>query len=261
MTNEKYAIVTFVDGKTEAGEYSPSFLGAGFIRLAQPTQELHYNLSHIRSVQIVPRDKALEEQNPPSTSAKQKAVLWAQHIAALPDNEVVVLDTETNGWGKDFQTEIIQVSVIDQSGKVLVDDFVRPRAGYIQQQAIDVHGITYDMVREAPTFDTLWNTKLRDALSGKIILVYNVDFDRERIMAAMRAYNLSFDPPPQRWECVMHEFAAFYGAVTPGKQGFTWQKLEKACGYFNIHVEEKAHSALGDVRRTLEVVKRMAVGE
>lgn len=53
-------------------------------------------------------------------SARQAAVRWAIDIVGRDD--VVYLDTETTGLGPD--AEIVDIAVVDQAGRVLLNSLV-----------------------------------------------------------------------------------------------------------------------------------------
>ena len=58
-------------------------------------------------------------------------------------------DTETTGLGSN--AEIVEVGVVDAVGKTVLESLVRPRRR-IPSDAIAVHGISNEMVRDAPTW-------------------------------------------------------------------------------------------------------------
>ena len=62
------------------------------------------------------------------------------------------------------------------------------------------------------------------------------------------------DPP---WQCVMNRFAEFYGDWSEYHGNHRWQRLGVAAQYFGVPVEDE-HSALGDARLTLAVLKGMS---
>lgn len=85
----------------------------------------------------------------------------------------LILDTETTGLN--FGDEIIELAIIDKKGNVLFDSFFKPK-NMIPDDMIDVHGITNEMVINAPNWKEKWN-EIKSLIENKKILIYNADFD------------------------------------------------------------------------------------
>ena len=111
------------------------------------------------------------------------------------EREFVYLDTETTGLSP-FTDKIVEVSIIDDDGNVLLDTLVNPERE-IPKQASDVHGITDDMVKSHPTIAELIPS-INEAIRGKKLVIYNYDYDTaffpdklgqaSEICCALRAY-------------------------------------------------------------------------
>ena len=149
-------------------------------------------------------------------------------------NDSVILDTETT----DLVGQVIQVSVIDLHGTVLLSTLVKPTSP-ITATAAAVHGITDADVTNAPTMAAI-APQLREAVAGKWLLAYNAPFDRD---ALLRSLELSGCAPgwlagPRHWRCLMR-----LRAVTEDGR---WTKLGGP------------HHALGDCVAALEVLRRLA---
>ena len=85
-----------------------------------------------------------------NSSARSEAIQLArQWLSRKP----VYIDTETTGTGPN--DSIIEISIIDQDGGVLVESLVRP-VGKISPGARAVHGITDDMIKDAPLWESVW---------------------------------------------------------------------------------------------------------
>src|SRR5512135_559744 len=101
---------------------------------------------------------------------RRAAIIEAQGLLAA---NPVYLDTETTGMH--FNSEVIEIGVIDDQGEVLFDRLVRPR-GKIDPAAGRVHGITLEMLKDAPTWEQVW-PHAEAVLMDRRIGVYNVEFD------------------------------------------------------------------------------------
>src|SRR5690606_16006245 len=81
----------------------------------------------------------------PTEAERARAAI--RHL--LDREDVLILDTETTGLG---QAEVIELSVIDTRGTVLLDTLIRPRTGVMNPYAQRVHGITLEMLTDQPTW-------------------------------------------------------------------------------------------------------------
>lgn len=148
------------------------------------------------------------------TAIEKARQLWAQ--------KPVFLDTETTGLHD--SAEIVEISVIDHQGEVLLDTLVRPRRR-IPPDAVLVHGITDEMVREAPTWLHVW-PQVEEALRERHVGIYNAEFDLRMMKQSHLLNGLPWRPPTRNFFCIMKLYSDFYGASR-------WQKLESAgrqCG-------------------------------
>ena len=183
----------------------------------------------------------------PSTT---RAIDWARHIAADPRS--LYLDTETTGLGSD--AEIVDIAVVDSSGRVLLDALVRP-AHPIPAESTRIHGITDAMVATAPRWDQI-APRLRSTFSeASSVVIYNADFDI-RIMEQCNA-RFQFFPYRANWQCAMKQYAAFAGEPHQRYGGYRWHKLSDAAARFGFH-EPVEHRALADARLCRAVVTGMA---
>lgn len=178
---------------------------------------------------------------------KQKVVALCRELAR---QQFVIFDTETTGF--ESSDEIVQIGVIDQDGKTLLDSLVKPTKPITNS---DRHGITDEMVKDAPTFPEVYD-QIKAALSGKLVLAYNSAFDWRMLDQVCDQHGLACVTPLAR-ECVMELYATFHGAWSDYHQSFTWQKLGAACERLGVPVEQE-HQALKDCILALGVLRKMA---
>jgi DNA polymerase-3 subunit epsilon len=176
-------------------------------------------------------------------SDREKVVDWARDLLGRTD--WVILDTETTGTF-DFD-EIVQVAILSAEGKILLDTLVRPTQR-IPFEATAIHGITNDAVIGAPLFPEVYE-KIQKIIQGKRIVIYNAEFDVRLIQQSLAKYNLlPFELELDYVDCAMLMYSAWVGELWP-YGGYKWQKLESG-----------DHTALGDCRATLALIKKMAGG-
>lgn len=174
-------------------------------------------------------------------SDHDEAALWAR--GHIEKGDFVILDTETTG----LEGEIIELAVIDHQGNVLLntrlkpDDYTKPNA------ATSIHGITPEMVADAPTFADIYG-QLLNAVKGKTVIIYNRDFDVPLLKYTRQKWHLP-RLPVKAYECAMLWYAQWYGDWSHYWESYKWQPLGGN------------HSALGDCRATLETLQAMAESE
>jgi DNA polymerase-3 subunit epsilon len=174
------------------------------------------------------------------TSAIKGAQEW------LNDGFVIV-DTETCN----LSGGIVQLSVIDHTGKTLIDSYVMPENPFLvfeksgDGSAYNIHRITPYHLWNAPTIGDLYPA-LREALKGKTVVIYNKAFDWPIIKSELWRFNLPMIPVKEV-DCVMELYAQFVGDWSNYWEDYRWQPLPGG-----------DHTALGDCLATLEVIKEMA---
>lgn len=180
--------------------------------------------------------------------ARQQAVGWSRLIMA--DSNVVFLDTETTGL--DQRAEIIEMSIVDGQGNVLLDTLVRPRSA-IPPDAMAVHGISDRMVRDAPDWSDVF-PELERAIQGRRVVVYNAPFDFRMVqqMNALHRIQCGFTG----WECAMQQFSSFAGVWHERYGNYRWHRLDDAVARFG-HAPG-GHRALADAHACRLVVAGMA---
>ncbi|MCC6976628.1 MAG: 3'-5' exonuclease [Anaerolineae bacterium] len=170
----------------------------------------------------------------------------------LERENFVILDTETTGL--DERDQIVQIALINAVGETLLDTLVRPTRP-IPRHVIKVHGITNEMVADAPNLPQIVEP-IRALIQGREVIAYNASFDLRMLNQSSRAHNLSHEwrKWPRSWVCAMLAYAEFYGER--GRYGFKWQSLENACIQQQI-AKTQEHHALADCRLTLQLLRKL----
>lgn len=190
---------------------------------------------------------------------KLEVIEWSRDLFK---KDFLILDTETSGVRAGFH-EIVQIAVIDSRGDILLDSLIKPvkperllEWGVGSKRAVDIHGLTPQMLTNAPAFPEVYE-QLRPIVAGRDLVVFNADFDRKMIDGDCKRHQLA-KLSVKKYHCAMLKYAQFYGKWNLSRQEFRWQSLESACVQLRIHLDERAHSAVGDCLRTLEVMRRLA---
>jgi len=166
----------------------------------------------------------------------------------------IVLDTETTGL---HDGEICEIAIMSSHGEILLDTLVKP-VNPIPQEATAIHGITNEMVSDAPTWSYI-HSRVVSILTRRNVVVYNAFYDRKMMHLTSEKSGLAKMAWTQiaDWWCAMEAFSQVYGKWDDYHGNFAWQSLSNAAKYYGIPVDN-AHRALGDVKMTLAVCRKMA---
>lgn len=176
-----------------------------------------------------------------------------QEARTLLENKPVYLDTETTGMH--FNSEVIEIGIIDDQGEVLFDQLIRPR-GKIDPAAGRVHGITLEMLVDAPTWEQVW-PQAEHVLMGRLVGVYNVEFDLRLMKQSHSRSWLTWTLPDSNFFDIMKLYARFFGDWDPVHKSFRYQSLEIAGRQCGIRLPN-AHRAVDDCLLTRALLHFMA---
>ena len=150
--------------------------------------------------------------------------------------ETVYLDTETTGVSDD--DEMVELTIIDDDGKPLINTLIKPKYHASWPGAQRVHGISPIDVRHAPTQDEI-SDKIREVVKGKMVVIYNAPFDSKFLPELEDAGEI---------RCCMREFATFNKSK--------WKSLTNATKIVGYEWTG-AHRALADTLALRAVWKHM----
>jgi len=172
-------------------------------------------------------------------SDRVQAVEWAREMMQRQD--WVILDTETTGL---YAAEVVEIAVIAPQGNPLLDTLVKPTIT-IPEEVIKIHGITNEMVAEAPSFVDV-HSQIVAALFGKQVIIYNADFDIGILKYCCQLHRLPLLGLRERSHCLMEWHSQWVGEWREYFRSYRWQPL---CG---------GHRALSDCRAALSCLQSIA---
>lgn len=165
--------------------------------------------------------------------------MWARQIFASPE-DYYILDTETTGLD---DPEIVELGVIDLAGNEIINQRFRPKT-QVTDGAAAIHGLTNAILDYDQPFSSIID-RLDNDIFRHTILIYNSSFDYRALLHTYKLYNTDLRQIDD--ECVMQYYSQFVGEWNDYRGSYRWQKLPGG-----------DHSAVGDCRATLAVIKFMA---
>jgi len=149
--------------------------------------------------------------------------------------QTVYFDIETTGLDK--KDEVIEIAIVDDSGKTLLDSLVKSKVD-INPNALKIHGITKDMIADAPTLKDL-EDEIVKLVGNKCVVAYKISFEMrfltDRIRRSIAAES-----------CCMLKFAEFFGRLNNEPWPYQWQTLKFASRYVKYDWYGPHHRALSD---------------
>lgn len=174
-------------------------------------------------------------------SQREQASAWARHLLSLPPGKVLILDTETC----DLYGEIIELAIVDTAGNEIYNRRFNPLTE-IRSGAFRVHGITAEMLAHEPRFDAEYPSVKAILDRANVVLIYNAPFDEGCLATTCNVH--AVEALTFHSACIMRRYAEWYGEYQRGR--LKWQKLTGG-----------DHSALGDARAALALLRKMAETE
>lgn len=181
----------------------------------------------------------------------------------------VVIDTETTGLSciKENMVEVAAVRFEDWTPVEKFHTMINPGKP-IPQDAIDVHGITDDMVADAPTFKQVIDSL--DSFVGKSNLVgHNLPFDlkflyrhgydftttKRKYYDTLEIAKKTLKKPKMKWDKEYEEY------VINDDYNYDVEdyKLTTLCDYYNIRDNRYAHRSLSDALATGLLFQKLAM--
>lgn len=167
----------------------------------------------------------------------------------IDQKDILVLDTETTGF--DSKAEILQLSVIDGSGEIRMNEYFRPRFISSWPEAEAVNHISPEMVADKPSFYDKKEEIGHLLRHAGLLVGYNLPYDLKMIRQ-----NGVFIPYKIKTLDLMRLFAEIYGEPNLTYGGYKWQKLATCAKYYG-YPETNWHDSLADTKATLYCFRKM----
>jgi DNA polymerase III subunit epsilon len=164
----------------------------------------------------------------------------------------VYLDTETTGLNRD--DEIVEISIVDEDGKILLESFVKPTRS-IPSDVIQVHGITNEMVQHAPSWPVLW-MRVRSVLFGRLLAIYNADFDLRMMQQTHARHRIPWKENFKSID-IMKLYSDYRGEWDSVRRSMRYHSLDSAGRYCKISIPN-SHRATDDTLLARAVLHHIA---
>ena len=164
---------------------------------------------------------------------------------AIKKEKIICFDLETTGLNK-YNDEILQLSIIDGTGKVLFDHYIKPEHIAEWPEAEEVNGITPEMVQNEQPLNFYKEEIEKIFNESELIVGYNHDsFDIPFLK------NNNIEIGEKETFDVMVVFAKIFGEWDYRKRRYRYKKLSECAGYYGYESSGVYHNSLEDIRATL----------
>ena len=165
----------------------------------------------------------------------------------MVDKVFAVVDFETTGL-KEIESEIIEIGAVKVSNGEVIGEFDQLSLPYmgLNFDAMEVNGITMDMVEDKPLMKEVFPKFLKFIEDCDYLVFHNAKFDVQFFLCD---YMLNSDPPYKRYNCV----DTYTLAREVWKTEVANYKLETLARYVG-HKQKNAHRAIDDARACYAVL-------
>lgn len=197
-----------------------------------------------------------------SAEAKRQRIFSEKRMKAIDTavlqrnplgERTIVIDTETTGLDSS-KDEILQLSIIDDRGNTLFNEYFKPIKVKDWKAAESVNGITPQMIADCKDIYHYFGEIQQILCDADTIIGYNTEFDVNFLVDC--GFEINEDTATVD---VMREFAPIYGEWIEDRQDYKWQKLTICAEYYGYDWKnsERAHNSLGDCLATLFCYNKM----
>lgn len=167
----------------------------------------------------------------------------------------IVLDTETTGLDPSSGHRITEIGCVELINMVPTQrkyqQYINPQRE-ISERAVEITGLTYDFLKDFPTFDQIVESFL-DFIGDAQLIIHNASFDMKFLNAELEGCNfqtLSFDRVVDTLALARQQF--------PGAKN----NLDALCSRFGVSNENRNyHGALLDSELLAEVYLHLMGGK
>ena len=159
----------------------------------------------------------------------------------------VSIDFETGKYSRESACSVGLVKFINGKAADTFYSLIRPPSLYIRPDFTEIHGLTAEDVKDAPTFADLWDSKIKFFIDDLPLAAHNAPFDMSVLYAVLEWYDLDIPALPYFCTCSLARH------TWPGQESYS---LSTLAAKFDIVYE--AHNALEDAMTCGKLVQLSA---
>ena len=159
----------------------------------------------------------------------------------------VSIDFETGKYSRESACSVGLVKYLNGKAEDTFYSLIRPPSLYIRPDFTDIHGLTAEDVKDAPTFADLWDSKIKPFIGKLPLAAHNAPFDMSVLFAVLEWYDLDIPALPYFCTCSLARH------TWPGQESYSLCVLAEK---FDIKYE--AHNALEDAMTCGKLVQMSA---
>lgn len=160
-------------------------------------------------------------------------------------NRYACLDFETANGHRDSVCSVGLVIVDNMKIVEKYYSYVNPMTKYFNKYCVDAHGLSYDDVKNSPTFDVIWEDV--DKLIGNSpIVAHNAAFERSCINACGDSFGTNTD---YKYICTYKNSKKIFTDLSS-------YKLNNICESYNIPLKNH-HNALEDAEACAKILIKL----
>jgi DNA polymerase-3 subunit epsilon len=161
--------------------------------------------------------------------------------------EFVSIDFETAKYSQESACSVGLVKFLDGKATDTFYSLIRPPVLYILPDFTDIHGLTVDDVKDAPTFADIWDSSVKPFIGSLPLAAHNASFDMGVLRAVLGWYGLAVPELP--YFCTR----TLAGRTWPGMKSYALTALAE-----NFGIVYNAHNALDDAMTCGKLVQMSA---
>ena len=161
--------------------------------------------------------------------------------------KVLFFDLELTGFYD--HDEILSVTIVDATGELIMDTLVKPIKKKKWKNTEKIHGITPDMVADAPTMETL-TPKIREIFdAAENVIAYGVSTDYSHIKYIYETAD-EREAFHEKIRCCAQEYVRY---ITEHRPDLSHASLTDAMSCFEIEWDGVAHTSAADTVACMKV--------
>lgn len=155
----------------------------------------------------------------------------------------IAMDFETANSNRDSACSLGLVRV--ENSKIVSKEvrLINPQT-YFQSFCVAVHGLTENDVKDAPTFDEVWQDLTPMLKGAEFLVAHNASFDKSVLYKSCKRYNIT--PPVHNFTCSIKAAKSFCKLPS--------YKLNNVCNHLDIELNH--HEALSDALACAQIMIR-----